>query len=52
MPLHQHLRHLELNIVVVFLELNDRWNCLANEFQCRRDLANDAFPVSPLLSFF
>jgi hypothetical protein len=51
-PLHQRLRHLKLNVVVVFPELNDRRNCLVDEFRYRRDLADDAFPVSPLLSFF
>jgi hypothetical protein len=51
MPLHQCLCHLELNIIVLFPELNDRQNCLADDFQYRGDLADDAFPVSQS-SFF
>jgi hypothetical protein len=46
-PLCHRLRHPELNVVVVFAELNDRRNCPADDFQYRRDLADNAFPVSP-----
>jgi hypothetical protein len=35
MQLHRHLRHLEPNIVVIFPELNDHRNYLADEFQYR-----------------
>jgi hypothetical protein len=49
MQLHRHLRHLELNVVVVFPKLNDRQNYLTDNFQYRRGLADDALPVSSLL---
>jgi hypothetical protein len=49
MLLHQHLRHLELNVIIVFPELNDRRNYLADDIQYRRGLADNALPVSSLL---
>jgi hypothetical protein len=46
MKLHRRLRHLKPNVVVIFLEFNDRRNYLTDEFQCRRGLADDVPPVS------
>jgi hypothetical protein len=37
---------------VYFIAINERWNCLADDLQYRRDFADDVFPVSPSPFFF
>jgi hypothetical protein len=51
MPLRQCLCHLELNAVPYFAVVQDPQISVTVDLQCRRDFADDTFPVSPSPSF-
>jgi hypothetical protein len=46
MPLRQRLYHLELKVVQYFAIVQDSQISVIVDLQCRRDFANDVFPVS------